>query len=324
VLDVAGNLLDRVRATCADVAAQAMSVHIDDDALGSYATALQPDVPQSLTLDPEHHYLGHGTETVTFLLTLDAINFGSGYFPHLERIEGLSGYFTVAHHLTAYFREHAPVSASELASLTAGDCARIFGQSMDDPDRAQLMRLFAGALNEFGIFVDERYADSVPQLVDDAAHSAAKLVTILTEMPSFRDIAVYRGAEVAFLKRAQLAVSDLNVAFRGTEWGAFDDLSELTIFADNTVPHVLHVDGVLRYVRELGEQIRRGEPLVPGSDEEIEIRACAVTACERIAALIRRDDATLLTRDLDYLLWNRGQLPRYRATLSHRTRTIAY
>jgi hypothetical protein len=324
VLDVAGNLLERVRATCAEVAAQATSVHIDDAALESYAATLQPDVPQSLTLDPEHHYLGHGTETATFLLTLDAINFGSGYFPHLERIEGLSGYFTVAHHLTTYFRENAPVSASELVSLTAGDCARIFGQSMDDPDCAELMGLFAGALNEFGTFVDRRYADSVPQLVDDAGRSAAKLVTILTEMPSFRDMESYGGLEVAFLKRAQLAVSDLNVAFGGTEWGAFDDLSELTIFADNTVPHVLQVDGVLRYTPELSERIQRGEQLVAGSGEEVEIRACAITACERIAALIRRGDATFLTRDLDYVLWNRGQLPRYRATPSHRARTIFY
>jgi hypothetical protein len=324
VLDVAGNLLERVRSTCAEVAAQATSVHIHDAALESYATALQADVPQSLTLDPAHHYLGHGTETVTFLLALDAINFGSGYFPHLERIDGLSGYFTVAHRLTDYFREHAPVSASDLASLTAADCARTFGQSTVNPDRAELMRLFTGALNEFGTFVDERYADSVTQLVDDAGHSASKLVAILTEMPSFRDVTSYRGLEVAFLKRAQLAVSDLNVAFGGREWGAFDDLAALTIFADNTVPHVLQVDGVLRYESDLSGRIQRGEQLVAGSEEEVEIRACAVTACEQIASLIRRDDRAFLARDLDYLLWNRGQLPGYRATPSHRAKTIYY
>jgi len=37
---------------------------------------------------------------VAFFLTLDAINFGSGYFPHLGKRPGMSGYFTAAASLT--------------------------------------------------------------------------------------------------------------------------------------------------------------------------------------------------------------------------------
>jgi hypothetical protein len=47
-------------------------------------------------LDPEHHYFGAADDTVAFLLTLDAINFGSGYFPLFRKRPGMSGYFTVA------------------------------------------------------------------------------------------------------------------------------------------------------------------------------------------------------------------------------------
>ena len=45
-----------------------------------------------------------------YLLTLDAINFGSGWFPTLRKRPGCSGYFTVAWALADRFREHGPWS----------------------------------------------------------------------------------------------------------------------------------------------------------------------------------------------------------------------
>jgi N-glycosylase/DNA lyase len=84
------------------------------------------------------------------------------------------------------------------------------------------------------------------------------------------------------------------------------------------VPHVLRVDGVLRYSPELAERIDREEPLPPG-DEEREIRACAVHACELIARRLG-----IPPRDLDVMLWNRGQGERYKARPRHRTRTVYY
>ena len=40
-----------------------------------------------------------------YLLTLDTINFGSGWFPTLRKRPGCSGYFTVAWALSDRFRE---------------------------------------------------------------------------------------------------------------------------------------------------------------------------------------------------------------------------
>ena len=58
-----------------------------------------------------------------------------------------------------------------------------------------------------------------------------------------------------FYKRAQIVPNDLTLA--GV--AEFDDLDRLTIFADNLVPHVLRVDGVLRYDAELAraDRLRR-------------------------------------------------------------------
>ncbi len=66
-------------------------------------------------------------------------------------------------------------------------------------------------------------------------------------------------ADPGFYKRAQILPADLALA--GV--AEFDDLDELTIFADNLVPHVLRVDGVLAYDDELAAQIDAGELLPP-------------------------------------------------------------
>lgn len=117
-----------------------------------------------------------------------------------------------------------------------------------------------------------------------------------------------------FFKRAQIVPGDLALA--GV--AEFEDLNRLTIFADNLVPHVLRVDGVLRYEPELAAQIDAEQLLEPG-DAEREIRACAVHACELIAAGLE-----VPPRVLDNWLWNRGQEPRYKVRPRHRTRTTAY
>jgi hypothetical protein len=117
-----------------------------------------------------------------------------------------------------------------------------------------------------------------------------------------------------FWKRAQIVPNDLALA----GIAEFADLDRLTIFADNLVPHVLRVDGVLAYDPALAARIDAGELLEPGPEER-EIRACAVHACELIAA-----ELGVPPRVLDTWLWNRGQEPRYKALPRHRCRTVFY
>ena len=99
----------------------------------------------------------------------------------------------------------------------------------------------------------------------------------------------------------------------------FGDLDRLTIFADNLVPHVLRVDGVLSYGPELADRVDAGGLLEPGEPMEVEIRACALHACELLAA-----SAGVPPRVLDTWLWTRGKGPPYTAGRPHRTRTVHY
>ena len=288
-------LLEEVRSSCAEIAARARWVRIDLERLGAIGPAPPPE------LDPERHYLeGSADDVGAYVLTLDAINFGSGWFPTLRKRPGCSGYYTVAWALADRWRERGPWSPAELRTLDAATVANVLGQ---EPGH-ELMKLYAEALRDLGRFLGERTALAA---IGEAGGSAERLAeTLAAGMPFFDD----RG----FWKRAQIVSNDLALA--GV--AAFDDLDRLTIFADNLVPHVLRVDGVLVYDEALAAHIDAARLLPPG-EQEREIRACAVHAGELIAARTGTP-----ARTLDVWLWNRGQAPKYKAVPRHRTRTVFY
>jgi hypothetical protein len=289
------SLTDEVRAACREIAESARHVRIDAEAL----SALDPGDPPAL--DAERHWLeGPPEDVADFLLILDSINFGSGWFPTLRKRPGMSGYFTIASSLTDFWRASGGWPTGELPALTTEDVAAVLGQ---DPGH-ELMGLYAEALRDLGRFLGGRRA---LDLADEAGGSAERLAAALAaEMPFFDD--------VGFWKRAQIAANDLALA--GV--AEFHDLDRLTIFADNLVPHVLRVDGVLAYAPTLAARIDSGE-LLPSGAEEREIRGCAVHACELLSKRLG-----MPARAIDTALWTRGQAPEYKRVPRHRTRTVFY
>ena len=140
---------------------------------------------------------------------------------------------------------------------------------------------------------------------------------MLAGWDAFADVSAYGGRDIPLFKRAQLAAADLDRAGAAR----FPDQDRLTLFADNLVPHVLRVDGLLRLDPDLARAIDAGELLVHDSPEEVELRACAVHAAELLS---KATQDRLRPVDLDYVLWNRGQEPRYKAIPRPRSRTTAY
>jgi hypothetical protein len=309
---VVHDVLSEVRTRCASVAERARHVDVDTDAISGYASSLPLDAPPPAP-DPEAHLLnGTQEERAAFWLTLDAINFGSGWFPTLRKRQGRSGYFTVAIGVRERFASLGPWSALELAAIDAGEIATALRQ---DPEH-ELMTLFARSLQDLGRHVVDDYEGRFAAVAARAGGSAAALVDQLAEWGCFEDTSTYDGFPVPFLKRAQIVAADL--ADAGV--AAFDDLHRLTMFADNLVPHVLRLDGVLRFDPQLVARIDRRELLVHGSAEEVEIRACALHAVELISASRPGSSAAAIDR----LLWNRGQSSEYKASPRHRSRCTAY
>jgi hypothetical protein len=283
-------LLDEVRQFCAEVARSERWVRIDG----------QREIAGGGTagLDPSLHFLEGALEEVArYVLVLDAINFGSGWFEELQ-----TGTDALTRRLTAHARARAaPWTAGELRDLDARAVGEVLGL---DPAH-ELTGLYAEGLVALGRWLGERGALDV---VDAAAGSAERCAEMLAEgMPFLAD----RG----FYKRAQIAANDLVLA--GV--AAFADVDRLTVFADNWLPHVLRTDGVLRYDDELAALVDGGTPLAAGSAMEVEIRACTVHAC---AALARR--LGVPERTLDNWLWNRALEEPYRSGRAHVTRTVFY
>jgi hypothetical protein len=291
-------LTDDIRAAAERVARAARQVRIREDNIAPYARTLSAESPPAPDLE------GAGDEErAAFSLQLNAINFGSGWFPTLCKPPGLSGFRTVE----AGLRRRGPWTAEELRALTREAVAATLGQ---DPGHV-LMGHYARHLNDLG----ERIGGSFLAFAR-AADSVEALAAALAAWPTWRDVSPYRGDTVPFFKRAQIAAADLALSRLGPAGG----LDRLTLFADNLVPHVLRLDGVLEFDPGLVARIDAGQPLRHDSPEEVEIRACALHAVE---LLVQAHGAATATA-VDYVLWNRGAGARYKARPRHRAPCTAY
>ena len=289
-------------------------MRIDEGGIAEYAAGLEPvattpewgqsrmDQPET-PVDPE--------AAAAFAICMNAINFGSGWWPTIRKRPGHSGYATMAAGVRERFAAHGPWAAKELAAIQAPAIAAVVGQDPGHP----LMSDFAAALRDVGAHLFAEFEGRYLGVVEEA-DTIPGLAARLAGWESFADVSSYEGREVPFYKRAQLAAADLERTGVATLPGS----ERLTAFADNLVPHVLRVDGVLRLDPELTAAIESGELLVHDSPQEVELRAAAVHAVEMLVAA----GDGLSPAEIDSVLWNRGCAPRYKSLPRPRSRNTAY
>jgi hypothetical protein len=134
-------------------------------------------------LDHELHFLEAPPEDrARYVLVLDAVNFGSGWFPTLRVDEGDSATNDITRRLTEHARRRGGTwTAAALRALDAGQVADVLDQ---DPAH-DLMGLYARALNQLGTWLGDRGAlDVVAEARGSAEHFARALAT---GMPFFDD-----------------------------------------------------------------------------------------------------------------------------------------
>jgi hypothetical protein len=300
------SLPDEVRAASAWVAERARAVRIEEGAIAEYAAGLPQPGPESdptpFATDPE--------TAAAFAICMNAINFGSGWWPTIRKRPGHSGYGTMAAGVSERFASMGPWAAAELEAMGAAAIADVVGQSPEHP----LMGQFAAALRDVGAHVQAEHQGRFRGPAE-AADSVPALAGAFATWTSFADVSHYDGRIVPFYKRAQLAAADLHRA--GV--AGLPGLDRLTAFADNLVPHVLRVDGILQLDPELTARIEAGDLLEHGSPAEVELRACAVQAVELLAG-----HSPLTPAEIDSALWNRGRGRRYKSIPRPRSRNRAY
>lgn len=286
--------------------ARARWVRVAEEKIVAYAVGLLENGAEA----PEAQAVPDPESAAAFAICMNAINFGSGWWPTIRKRPRLSGYATMAAGVSERFDAHGPWSTEELLAMDTATIAEVLGQDPEHP----LMAQFAAALRDVGAHLRSEHGASFLGPIE-AAESIPALAATFAGWEAFADVSTYEGREVPFYKRAQLAAADLHRA------GVADlpELERLTAFADNLVPHVLRVDGVLQLDPALLARIEAEDLLPHDSPEEVELRAAAVHAVELLA-----EASDLAPAAIDGALWNRGRAPRYKSLPRPRSRSRAY
>ncbi|CAM9656238.1 unnamed protein product, partial [Hapterophycus canaliculatus] len=222
-------------------------------------------------------------------------------------------------------RDPLAFSSDRLANATE-DTIRSWFSGFEIPQIGER----AAKLRELGCVLQAHFGGEAALLVARAARSAARLVRLLTcLLPGFRDEALYQGQQCFFYKRAQILVADLWAAYGRPPPGsgsvyAFEDIGELTMFADYRVPQILAHLGVMEYEKELEEKIGGLVELQAGSEEEVEIRATCVQAVEGLRAALARRNVVHTSIEIDWWLWHEGERIKRSIRPHHRTLTCFY
>lgn len=277
------------------------------------------------------HFTDGSWRTANWMLLTDALNFCFWAQPDEPRWrvewrgQTYDGYYALAAALTRAVEDGRQLwDANYLANLRTDDLADILRPVPGAPAIPLFDERLANA-REVGHVLLDRYYGRFTNAVEAAGGDAVELALLLArEFPSFADVAEWGDEPVPFLKRAQICVSDLNVAFDSKDCGALTNLDQLTAFADYKLPQLLRAEGVMVYVPELAELVDSYTLLPPGSDAEVEIRAATIWSVELLRRALASHGIQQRASAIDYRIWTESQSLSADIAPYHRARTIFY
>ncbi|KAI9599390.1 hypothetical protein BDF19DRAFT_428571 [Syncephalis fuscata] len=193
-----------------------------------------------------------------FIIDLLNFSFWSDY-----NGQSYTGYWALCAAINRAMGEGIPITqASFYANATDEQLLAIFRSNTSEQIHCQL--------KEFVYCVKQQFNGSFVNCIKAANQQASNLVDIIvTRFSVFRD-------ECDFNERKGKA------CFDGKNFGQFNDIDYITMFADYRVPQSLVYLGLLQYSTELQQQLEAGKPLDYGSRQEIEIRGNSIWAVEQL------------------------------------------
>ncbi|CCX07405.1 hypothetical protein FPQ18DRAFT_319353 [Pyronema domesticum] len=277
--------------------------------------------------------------TVDFIFTMDLLNFSFwSELPPDKRFaveykgKTWSGYWSLVALLQRALDEGIPITTPsywiDTELCTDEQLRHVFRSNTDEPF-ALLEERFE-CLREAGRVLCDRYDGSFANMIDEADGSAVALVVRLAdEMECFRDEHMFEKRPVNFYKRAQILVADIWACFNGTSFGYFEDIDDLTMFADYRVPVTLTTLNCLLYGPTLEAHIKEKKIIPSGSSWEVQLRGASVWCVEQIRREILRNhpEAKVNAVLIDFYLYDTAKEMEEKGTEMiphHRTRSIWY
>lgn len=206
------------------------------------------------------------------------------------KVDGFTGYFALCAAIKRAIdkgiditnpKMYSKITLSELETLLEGD---------DVTTKCPLLAERVDCLHQVGDLLLEKYDGNFENCVKASSGSAKRLLAqVVDEFPCFRDEAKFAGKEVSIYKRAQILIGDIWSCYRGQDLGHFDDIDEVTMFADYRVPQVLVHFGCLEYSDELLTILKKDLIMTNGCAEEVEIRGASIHAVELLKEEVRKE-----------------------------------
>lgn len=337
--------------TTAYVVENARHVNINLDAVERAADVLVEKQTEPPAWNYEFHYHDGTPRTVNYLFLLDALNFcfwgkpkwgidfviasreaakqshakseiASSQKQLLATTKRLDGYWALAAALKRAIQKDLHIADADfMARISPQELAEILTGIGTIPLFAERWR----NIRELGTVLKNLWEGEAARFVECAECNAPRLAQMVAEnFSSFNDIAVYDNHEVRFFKRAQIVVSDMWGAFNRKDWGEFEDIDQLTAFADYKLPQILRAWGILKYAPTLARKVDTQIELTADSPDEIEIRAATLWAVEFLREALARRGRKLWSVQVDWILWDASQGKFEGMKPYHHTRTIYY
>lgn len=271
-------------------------------------------------------------DKATWIFFIDTVNFGfwtvpgQPYFTVNYKDKNYTGYFS----LVAGIRKALDNGDKRILDVNfweqcnAEDLKSIFKSEITS--EIPLVDFRVKVLNEAGKFIKENYNGSVYEMIKSVNNSAVKLVNLVSNnLMSYNDKYEFKGRKVSFLKRAQILAADLHFGFLGDgdDVCKFNDIDQLTMFADYRVPQVLNYFGLLIYSDELLKELKERPHFEPGSTMECEIRGNSILCVEKLKSFMKEKHPSTL---IDFVLWDyaKANSEKMEHIPIHKTRSVFY
>jgi len=227
-------------------------------------------------------------DTIDFFTLGNAINFQFrdpdtgekyGHERDGQLHEGAFGMWAALHN--AYENDPQILEGSYLADLDEDDVADIFAP--DNGIELPQIEDRTAILNSVGQRLEKEYDGRFHTLIEEAddrlyTDDGAGYLDRLTDFDAYDDTVEIDGQDIAFHKRAQLAIWMPLGHLQAADDDAFDvqDPQNFEIAADYHFPNIFRSLGLHEYNEELANDIEEGTELEAGGRRETELRAAAV------------------------------------------------
>ncbi|KAI8330066.1 hypothetical protein BC941DRAFT_506432 [Chlamydoabsidia padenii] len=327
------DFIQAVRTSCRQ-STETGPIKVSEQGIKDFLNKLEKPVYEELANDtPIRMPLKFDTlaDEVNFIAVIDLLNFGSGYRVPLHELAGRGAFDVIRFGVMSFHVGGTPMTAERFQTIDIFEVASIFQLTIDkevaiNKDMPFLttaeptpLKPFAqsivNVLNSTGAFLQQHgYKDLAAFILDVSSSSPPSAVNLVTHLvralPGLQDMT----NTVYLFKKAQIMVYHLWLLLhdQDPEHFGFNDMDQLTIFADNVIPTMLIHLGVLDIPADWQAMLDQNQDV--GEDKAYALRAASVVACEDIVKLSRSVGPIrhMTEGALDVYLWRLGKVGDYR------------